>query len=72
MIDEETLDKIRGALPATPFRTGDLAYTLRMDRRKLAFMLGILQRLGEVRRTEVYVVLGGVFKTTRSYWRKTA
>lgn len=72
MIDEETLEKIRQALPQHLFRTGDLAFTLRMDRRKLAFMLSILQHLGEVKRFEVPVKLGGVFKTTRSFWRKTA
>lgn len=72
MIDSETLDKIRRALPPQPFRTGDLAFELRMDRRKLAFMLGILQRLGEVSRVDVRVQLGGGFKTTRSFWRKTA
>lgn len=72
MIDEEILDKVRKKLPQTAFRTGDLAFELDMDRRKLAFILSILRRLGEVSREEVRVQLGGGFKTTRSYWRKTA
>jgi hypothetical protein len=72
MIDEEALNVIRRNLPLKPFRTGDLALTLGMDRRKLAFMLSILGRLGEMRRVEVRVRLGGGFKTTRSFWRKTA
>jgi len=72
MIDDATLDKIRKALPQHLFRTGDLALELRIDKRKLAFMLGILQRLGEVRRVEMRVVLSAGFKTTRSFWRKTA
>jgi len=71
MIDDATLDKIRKALPQHLFRTGDLALELRIDKRKLAFMLGILQRLGEVRRVEMRVVLSAGFKTTRSFWRKT-
>lgn len=72
MIDEYTLNKIRNALPQTPFRAMDVAVALHMNSRKLAFMLRVLQKQGEVRRFDVRVELAPGFRTTRSFWRKTA
>lgn len=75
MIDESALAKIRNALKeygAAPFRSMDLAVKLGMNSRKLAFMLRILQGLGEVRRFDVRVELAPGFRVTRSFWRKTA
>lgn len=72
MIDDETLDRIRRSLPKTRFRTSNLAAELHMNPKKLAFILAILKRQGEVTRFDVRVQLGGGFKTSRSFWRKTA
>lgn len=72
MIDGETLDKIRKALPQDRFRAMNLSIALRMNYKTVAFALGILKRLGEVRRVDVRVDLGGGYRVTRSFWRKNA